>query len=334
MKEGEAVELKFNLRTYQEEAVSSVVNLFQGMELQHSKFDNSKSTLQANQHRNALSLSKKQILANLNTVQQRNSRAEAPIELTTELKELEFTIEMETGTGKTFVYYKTIMELNKKYGWNKFLIIVPSVAIREGVISEFARLKSNFEHEYKQPIFAYVYDSQKLEELEGYNRSSFIEIMIMTMQAFNKDKNILNQEYLDKTYNKPMNLLSELRPIVILDEPQKMGGDATKSKLKDFNALFTLRYSATHNEIVNLIYRYTPFDAYQDNYVKKIEVLSVYGNDMKDINAYIEVLDVTYDKNDKLYAQLKFYQRQDANIKLISRRVRQSGYDLYEKSNY
>lgn len=333
MKEGEIVELKFNLRSYQEEAVSSVVDLFEGMELQHSKFDKSKSTLQTNQHRNALSLSKERILANLNTVQQKNSRAEAPIEFTTKLKELDFTIEMETGTGKTFVYYKTIMELNKKYGWNKFLIIVPSVAIREGVISEFARLKSNFEHEYKQPIFAYVYDSQKLEELEGYNRSSFIEIMIMTMQAFNKDQNVLNQEHLDKTYNKPMNLLSELRPIVILDEPQKMGGDATKSKLKDFNALFTLRYSATHNEIVNLIYRYTPFDAYQDNYVKKIEVLSVYGNDMKDINAYIEVLDVTYDKNDKLYAQLKFYQRQDANIKLISRRVRQSGYDIYEKSH-
>src|SRR5699024_2621339 len=145
--------------------------------------------------------------------------------------------------------------------------------------------------------------------------------------------NILNQEQLDKTYNKPIDLMAELRPIVILDEPQKMGGEATKTKLKDFNALFTLRYSATHNEITNLIYRYTPFDAYQDNYVKKIEVLSVYGNDIKDINAYIEVQEVAYDKNDKLYAQIKFYQRKQSDIKIISRRVRQSGYDIYEKSN-
>src|SRR5699024_6679938 len=220
-----------------------------------------------------------------------------------------------------------------KYGWKKYLVVVPSVAIREGVISEFKRLKPIFEHDYKQPVFAYVYDSGKLDELESYNRSSFIEIMVMTMQAFNKDQNILNQEQLDKTYNKPIDLMAELRPIVILDEPQKMGGEATKTKLKDFNALFTLRYSATHNEITNLIYRYTPFDAYQDNYVKKIEVLSVYGNDIKEINAYIEVQGVAYDKNDKLYAQIKFYQRKQSDIKIISRRVRQSGYDIYEKSN-
>jgi len=327
------VKLQFNLRTYQEEAIVSVVQLFEGTELQHNKFDLSRSSQQISDNKNNLFVSKESILNNLQEVQRKNSRPEAPIEISSQLDELDFTIEMETGTGKTFVYLKTIMELNQKYGWKKYLVIVPSVAIREGVISEFKRLKPIFEHNYKQPVFAYVYDSGKLDELESYNRSSFVEIMVMTMQAFNKDQNILNKEQLDKTYHKPIDLMAELRPIVILDEPQKMGGEATKTKLKEFNALFTLRYSATHNEIVNLIYRYTPFDAYQDNYVKKIEVLSVYGNDIKDINAYIEVQEVAYDKNDKLYAQINFYQRKQSDIKIISRRVRQSGYDIYEQSN-
>lgn len=328
------MKLEFNLRTYQEEAIASVVQLFEGMKLKHNKFDLSKSYLQISDYKNSLFLSKEKILENLQAVQKKNHRPEAPIKISPQLEDLDFTIEMETGTGKTFVYLKTIMELNKKYGWKKYLVIVPSVAIREGVISEFKRLKPIFEHEYKQPVFAFVYDGNRLDELESYNRSSFLEIMVMTMQAFNKDQNILNKQQLDKTYNKPIDLIAELNPIVILDEPQKMGGEATKTKLKEFNALFTLRYSATHNEIVNLIYRYTPFDAYQDNYVKKIEVLSVFGNDIKNINAYIEVQEVTYDKNDKLYAQIKFYQRQKSDIKVVSRRVRHSGYDIYENSNH
>lgn len=327
------MELKFNLRPYQEEAITSVVDLFTGTELYHNKFDRSKTTKEINKNSNFLSINKKDILNNLQQIQKDNNRPEAPIEITKDLKDLDFTIEMETGTGKTFVYFKTIMELNKSYGWRKFVIVVPSVAIREGVLSEFKRIKTILEHEYKEPVFAYTYDSQRLSELESYNRSSFVEIMIITMQSFNNDKNVLNQMQLDKSYGKPMELISRLQPVVILDEPQKMSGEATKEKLKEFNALFTLRYSATHNEIINPVYRYTPFDAYQDNYVKKIEVLSVFGNNITDVNAYIEVQDVNYDKNDKLYAQLKFYQRNGSDIKLVSRRVRQSGYNIFEKSN-
>src|SRR5690625_1349891 len=233
------MELKFNLRPYQVEAITSVVDLFTGTELYHNKFDCSKTTKEINKNRNYLSISKKDILNNLQQVQRKNSRPAAPIKITEDLKDLDFTIEMETGTGKTFVYFKTIMELNKKYGWRKFVIVVPSVPIREGVLSEFNRIKKILEHEYKEPVFAYIYDSQRLSELESYHRSSFVEIMIITMQSFNKDGNILNQKQLDKSYGKPMELISKLQPIVILDEPQNMGGEATKGKLEEFNALFT-----------------------------------------------------------------------------------------------
>src|SRR5690625_2723002 len=327
------MKLKFSVRDYQETAIQSVIDLFKDMETNYNKFDISKTAIPQTNNKNIDYIDDRKLLDNLKNVQTQNNRDEAPIEMTANFNERDFTIEMETGTGKTFVYLNTIMELNKQYGWNKFVIVVPSVAIREGVLTEFKRLKLEMEQNYKKTIFAYNYNSQNLSVLESYHNSSYRDIMIMTMQSFNKDENVLNKDHLDKSYSKPMKLLSEVRPIVILDEPQKIGGDATKAKLNDFNALILLRYSATHNEIKNLVFRYTPLDAYLDDYVKKIEVMSIYGNNEKDFDAYIEASEVGYDKNDKLFAQIKFYRRDGVNVKLVSRKIRNVGYDLFDKSN-
>src|SRR5690625_487889 len=176
------MELKFNLRPYQVEAITSVVDLFIGADLYHNKFDRSKTTKEINKNSNFLSINKKDILNNLQQIQKDNNRPEAPIEITKDLKDLDFTIEMEAGTGKTFVYFKTIMEVKKNYGWRKFVIVVPSVAIREGVLSEFKRIKAILEHEYKEPVFAYIYDSKRLSEIESDNCRSFVESMILHMK--------------------------------------------------------------------------------------------------------------------------------------------------------
>lgn len=327
------MELKFNPRDYQQKAINSVLRIFEGEHTNNQRFDISKSKYSSYNFTNELNISENKILNNLQAIQFENNRKEAPINTSEYLKNLDFTIEMETGTGKTFVYLKTIMELANKYDWTKFIIVVPSVAIREGVLSELERLKTELEATYKRFITSFEYSSKNINDLEDFNRSSNLQIMIMTMQSFNKDNNVLNKQNDDLESGKLIKLIEEVKPIVILDEPQNMGGEATSSKLKEFNPLFTLRYSATHKDIVNLIYRYTPIDAYNDNYVKKIEVLSVYGNPELDIKAYVEVEEIGNDKKGNIYTKIKFYRNEGTHTKIVSRKISNKGYNLLTESN-
>ncbi|MEH7521563.1 DEAD/DEAH box helicase family protein, partial [Priestia megaterium] len=283
------MKFQYNTRDYQEKAIQSVIRLFEGQPTADQKLDISYSSDIMMDYGNQLLLNNDRLEKNLQNVQGNNHRDEAPIKITEELNRLDYSIEMETGTGKTFVYLKTIVELAKTYGWKKYIIVVPSVAIREGVKSEFNRLKPYLEAESKLPILLTNYTSKNINDLETYYRSNMVEIMLMTMQSFNSDSNVLNKENYDLEVEKPIHLIQQLNPIVILDEPQKMEGDATQNKLKEFHPLFMLRYSATHKDLANSIYRYTPIDAYQDRYVKKIEVLSIYGNEFKDVQAFVEV---------------------------------------------
>lgn len=326
------IKFDFKIRDYQKEVIQSTVNLFSGQPTSKQKLDNTNSNESSVNNENEKLINSELLLSNLQTVQRSNHREHAPIEFSKTLDKIDYSIEMETGTGKTYVYLKTIVELFKIYDWKKFIIIVPSVAIREGIRTEFNRLRIEFETESKLSIGFREYKSDDLNSLEDFHRSNSLEIMLMTMQSFNSDSNVLNKLNYDLNIGKPIKLIQEVKPIIILDEPQKMGGEATQEKLAKFNALFTLRYSATHKELINPIYRYTPVDAYKDGYVKKIEVLSVFGNPYTDIQSYVEVTEINTDNQGNIYTRLKFYQDTPKGIKIINRKAK-NDFDLFEVSN-
>lgn len=193
-----------------------------------------------------------------------------------------FTVEMETGTGKTYVYLRTIYELRKHYGFRKFIIVVPSVAIYEGVIKSFEVMKRHFASLYSNETVNLIrYDGSKLSTLRNFATSSFVEVMVMTIQSFNtaegrSSNTIYRASEQLPGERKPYEYIQETRPILILDEPQNMGSDLSKEALRTLHPLFALRYSATHKEVFNLVYRLTPFDAYQRSLVKRIQVDGVF----------------------------------------------------------
>lgn len=224
---------------------------------------------------NELTLSDEEVFKNVTKVQERNKIGNGGT-----VEDFDFSIEMETGTGKTYVYLRTIFELNKKYGWKKFIILVPSVAIREGVIKTLQITKDHFAELYDNvPYRFYEYQSKNISQVKRFADSSNIDIMVMTVGAFNKDANVLYAARDQMQGEQPISYIQKTNPILILDEPQNMEGEATKEALKNFNSLFRLRYSATHRNTYNLMYQLTPADAYQLGLVKKIEVFSVTDDD-------------------------------------------------------
>ncbi|MFC1645493.1 DEAD/DEAH box helicase family protein, partial [Patescibacteria group bacterium] len=192
----------------------------------------------------------------------------------------DFSIEMETGTGKTYVYLRTIFELNRKYGLKKFIILVPSVAIREGVLKTLEQTRDHFLDLFEGVGFGYFsYDSKKLSQVREFIQSLDVQIMIMTIQSFNKDANIMRQTPDRFNGESPLDLIARTNPVVIMDEPQNMESELSKSAILDLNALFRLRYSATHKNKHNLMYILSPADAYKRGLVKKIEVFGVKENE-------------------------------------------------------
>ena len=192
-------------------------------------------------------LTNRKLLDNLRTVQRRNGLKPSD-ELTG--PGVNLSIEMETGTGKTYTYVKTMYELNKRYGWSKFIIVVPSVAIREGVYKSLQTTQEHFAGEYNKKIRFFIYNSDRLTEVDRFASDSAINVMIINMQAFNSSK---NQRIIDKKLDtfrrrKPIDIIAKTNPILIIDEPQSVEGKQTKESLKKFQPLFTLRYSATHKE--------------------------------------------------------------------------------------
>ncbi len=190
-------------------------------------------------------------------------------------------IEMETGTGKIYVYIKTMFELNKKYGWSKFIVVVPSIAIREGVKKSFEITVGHFMEHYGKKTRFFIYNSSNLNQLDNFSSSAGINVMIINTQAFasslkedgrSKEARIIYSKRDEFGSRRPIDVIKENRPIIILDEPQKMGGNVTRKALKNFNPLFCLNYSATHKEQHNVIYVLDALDAFNKKLVKKIEV--------------------------------------------------------------
>ena len=306
------MKLKFIDQKYQTDAVNAICDIFEGCEVKDSLFtieDIQTTWLEVANieddyyigHSNKNSIDDFTMLENVQRIQEKND-----IQMTKDLQKKNFTIEMETGTGKTYVYIKTILELNKRYGFTKFIIAVPSVAIKEGVLSTLKATEDHFKERYDNAIYHYFeYSSKHLEDVRTFATSTNVEIMVMTIAAFNKSTNIFVQED-EKVLsgNKPIDLIVGTNPILIIDEPQSVDSQkkskkgepsASQKAIASLNPLCTLRYSATHKELYNLMYRLTPVDAYQEHLVKHIEVASITSNEAS-TKPYAKLLSVS-DKN-------------------------------------
>lgn len=316
------LKLKFDPKLdFQIDAIGSVIDIFNGQ---------TKSSLDYtfNVIPNVLNLPKEKILENLQEIQKRNGLELSKIEDLTE--PYNFTIEMETGTGKTYVYLRTILELNQRYGFTKFIIVVPSVAIKEGVLKNLDITKEHFKQVYDNLPYTYFpYRSDNLVMVRMFGQDTNLQIMVITRDAFNKDINIIHNIH-DKMGDKPIEIIKKTRPIVILDEPQKMGGEATQWRIEQLNPLFILRYSATHRDIYNLVYKLTPYDAYNLGLVKKIEVLSITEEgDPQSKKIILEKIETT---STGLKAKVKVFVKEKEGIKLKTITIKH-GENLSDKTN-
>ena len=297
------MKFKFKIQDYQTEAVEAVVKVFEGQPFNNRvsylrDLGNQTTPIQTSLLADDLQyvgnngsgfgnapieLSDSQLLDNIRALQLDNN-----IKQSSELSKpfgntcrCALDIEMETGTGKTYCYIKTMFELNKKYGWSKFIVVVPSIAIREGVKKSFEVMEDHFFEQYNKKARFFVYNSKNLNQLDNFSASKDINVMIINAQAFasslkegakNETARIIYSKQDSFGSRRPIDVIAANRPIIILDEPQKLGGGATQSSIKLFKPLFSLNYSATHKDVHNLVYVLDALDAYQKKLVKKIEV--------------------------------------------------------------
>ena len=288
------LKLKFDSTLdYQSDAVASVIDLFAELPLSSSEFSltsQSATTIAftelgvGNPVATDEAAFQASTLANLRAVQERNG-----IAMSDALDGMNFSVEMETGTGKTYVYLRTIFELNKRYGFTKFVVVVPNVAIREGVLASIALLRAHLRGLYDNvPFDASVYDSKHLGRVRQFATANTIQLLVMNIQAFQKDveedrdptkANIINRTQDRMSGRRPIEFIQATKPVVIIDEPQNMESEAASAAIARLNPFCTLRYSATHKRAYNRVYRLGPIDAYDMNLVKRIEVASVVADE-------------------------------------------------------
>ena len=271
------------------------------------------------------------ILEHINTIQRANQ-----IKPSTKLEgRFNLTIEMETGVGKTYTYIKTMYELNRAYGWSKFIVIVPSIAIREGVYKSFQVTQEHFAEEYGKKIRFFIYNSTQLTEIDRFASDSSINVMIINSQAFNargKDARRIYMKLDEFRSRRPIDIIAKTNPIMIIDEPQSVEGKQTKENLKQFNPLMTLRYSATHksDSIYNMIYRLDAMEAYNKHLVKKIAVKGITESGSTATESYIYLESINLSKAAPT-ATIQFDFKCASSIRKITRTVSE-GYNLYDNS--
>ena len=274
-------------------------------------------------------LSDSQILEHIQKIQRDNQ-----IEPSQSLEgKYNLTIEMETGVGKTYTYIKTMYELNKAYGWTKFIVVVPSIAIREGVYKTFQVTQDHFAEEYGKKIRFFIYNSSQLTEIDRFASDSSINVMIINSQAFNargKDARRIYMKLDEFRSRRPIDIIAKTNPVLIIDEPQSVEGKQTKERLKEFHPLLTLRYSATPRDYYNLIYRLDAMDAYNKKLVKKISVKGVaeMGTTATDSFIYLEGLNLS---KSAPTATIQFDFKGKSGIRPVSRIVTE-GYNLFDNS--
>ena len=335
-----AVMLKFRKQKFQEDAAKSVCDVFKGQqkkEVFHHIQSAAQQLLLVKEYKvfgnGEIELTYDEIMANLHEVQRENSLPESDF-LYADDGKYNLTVEMETGTGKTFTYIKTIYELNKLYGWSKFIIVVPSIAIREGVHKTFQNVKDYFMQEYGEQVNPFIYNSSNLSQINEFTSDNKIRVMIINSQAFNargENDRRIRMELDEFRSRKPLDVIASLRPIIIIDEPQSVEGAKTKESLKEFNPLFTLRYSATPREKYNLVYRLTAIDAYKQKLVKKIRVTGFSLSNVSASGRYVYLKGIIKQAAHDPTALLGFDARTSTGIRRVTRRLKE-GADLYKES--
>lgn len=358
------MKLRFKKQIFQLDAVRAVVNCFEGQQVETARFtlertkdlmrkikqasnksnqteieiDNEKEFEESIGYRNrAFTISETHILSNIKNIQDKND-----IELIKSIeypaksgKTLNLTIEMETGTGKTYTYIRTMYELNKKYGWSKFIIIVPSIAIREGVFQSFRATEEHFLEEYGHKIKPFIYNSSRPQDIEHFASDSRISVMIINTQAFaakGADARKITQEDERFANRVPMEIIAQTNPILIMDEPQSSSGDATQEKIKDFKPLFILRYSATHRDVYNLVYRLDALDAYNQKLVKKIEVKGITIKGIGGTSGYLYLSGIEISPNKPPRAIVEYDKRTKTGVKRVVEKLENNS-NLYELSD-
>jgi type III restriction enzyme len=343
------MKLQFKVQQYQTEAVDAVVDVFAGQPFADGvkyRIDPGKETAStllddAGLRNTAISISAPQLLGNVHAVQKERGLPLAKTLLISPAAPINLDIEMETGTGKTYVYIKTIMELYKRYGWSKYIVVVPSIAIREGVKKSFDITADHFQQLYGTKPRTFVYNSSRLHELERFSSDAGVQVMIINTQAFNatgKDARRIYEVLDDFQSRKPIDVIAANRPILIIDEPQKIEGDGKKASkslnaLGMFNALFALRYSATHKIDRTKVHRLDALDAYNQKLVKKIAVRGIAVKGLAGSTAYLYIDGLEVGKGaDFPKARVELEVQTATGIKRQVKRLSQ-GMNLHDLSN-
>lgn len=337
------MKIQFKHQKFQEEAAKAVCDVFTGqpcMSVSYrmdagaaaaGEFDSINDMNGFNNFSIIPQLDDHAVLENIHMVQR-----EFGLEPSTQLEgRFNLTVEMETGVGKTYTYIKTMYELNKRYGWLKFIVVVPSVAIREGVYKTFQMTQDHFADEYHKKIRFFIYNSAQLTEVEQFASDSNINVMIINSQAFNakgKDARRIYMKLDEFRSRRPIDIIAKTNPVLVIDEPQSVEGDKTKERLKDFQALFTLRYSATHRILYNRIYRLDAMDAYNQKLVKKIGVKAVTVQGSTGTEGYLYVESINVSKIDWPTATIEFECKGKNSLKKVRRTVGEK-FNIFDNSN-
>lgn len=335
---------------YQDDAVNSICDIFEGEEIFQSNFSITpikgeesllfqRATIGIG---NSIKMIEEDMLANMQRIQLRNG---VPQSTTESFKKegMNFSVEMETGTGKTYVYLKTIFELNKRYGFTKFIIVVPSIAIKEGTYKSLQITKEHFKGEYENVVYDYfVYDATKLEQVRSFATGDSIQIMVINIDAFRKSfesedensKSNIIHRYNDKLGYKPIDLIKETNPIVIIDEPQSVDNtDKAKEAIAALNPLCCLRYSATHRTPYNMMYKLDSVDAYELKLVKQIEVATASVEGFQN-DAYIDLIKVDNKAGIRAQVELDFQNKGKVDRKKAWVKQGQDLFDITKRDQY
>jgi type III restriction enzyme len=330
------MKLKFKIQTYQTAAVQAVVDCFKGQppasaEAMSYRIDPGKAKkgvedlfVESGLKNADLKLTDIALLENIAQVQHQQNLPQSSDLVKTKVSRVNLDIEMETGTGKTYCYIKSIFELNKQYGWSKFIIVVPSIAIREGVAKSLKITAEHFLETYHKKARFFIYNSKNLSPLESFSSDAGINVMVINVQAFGArgaDNRRIYDVLDDFQSRRPIDVISANRPILILDEPQKMEGTATLKSLEEFKALMVLRYSATHKTTHNKIHRLDALDAYNQKLVKKIAVRGISVKGLAGTNAYLYLQSIEISSKAPV-ARVEFEQKlKNGEIKRIVRKL-------------
>ena len=340
------MKLKFKVQDYQTNAVESVVDCFAGQpnlsglnyQIDPGKVAKGKtgSVIAADEgFKNAdLQLTDVQLLNNIHRVQTRQNLPVSDKVVSNASSPINLDVEMETGTGKTYCYIKTIFEMNQRYGWSKFIIVVPSIAIREGVYKSLNITAEHFSESYGKKARFFIYNSKQLHQLESFSSDGGINVMVINIQAFNvagKDNRRIYEELDDFQSRRPIDVISANRPILFLDEPQKMEGKKTLDALAKFKPLMVLRYSATHKTTHNKIHRLDALDAYNQKLVKKISVRGINVKGLLGTSAYLYLESIEISKSAPV-ARMEIEIKQANGIKRVLKKLKK-GDNLFDLSN-